>query len=219
LRILAFTDIHDSFDPVEGILRREQDFDVVVIGGDLTTYGTAGQAEVAIRRFQAFGKPVLLVAGNMDPAPVGDAIDRMNVSIDGRGVVLGEVGFFGVSGAPFSPLHTPNEISEEEIRARADRGWKDVEPARWKIFVPHSPPKDTQLDRISSGLHVGSTAVREFILENAPDVMICGHIHEARGRDSLGETSLVNCGQAERGYYAIVNIHNEITIQTLPSIQ
>ena len=219
MRIIAFTDIHGSFDTVEGILRREKDFDVVVIGGDLTTYGTSSQAEMAIRRFQAFGKPVLLVAGNMDPAPVEDAIVRMDVSIDGRGVVLGEVGFFGVSAAPFSPLNTPNEISEDEIRARADRGWKDVEPARWKIFVPHSPPKDTRLDRIYSGLHVGSTAVREFTLQNAPDVMICGHIHEARGRDSLGETSLVNCGQAGKGYYAVVNIDNEITVQSLPSNQ
>jgi Icc-related predicted phosphoesterase len=136
----------------------------------------------------------------------------MGVSIDARGVIIDNVGFFGVSAAPLSPLHTPNEIPEEEIRRRADAGWKDVKPARWRIFVPHSPPKDTRLDRIFLGSHVGSRAVREFIQENGPDLMICGHIHEARGEDSLGKTTLVNCGQAGKGYYVIVDVNDDITI-------
>jgi Icc-related predicted phosphoesterase len=212
MRVLALSDVHGSFGTVEKVLRHEADCDVILIGGDLTTYGTGGQAEAAIQRFQAFGKPLLLVAGNMDPAPVEETMTRMGVSIDARGVILGEAGFFGVSAAPLSPLHTPNEIPEEEIRRRADRGWKEVKAARWKVFVPHSPPKDTQLDKIFLGPHVGSRAVREFIQENAPDVMICGHIHEARGEDSLGKTMLVNCGEAGKGYYVIVDIGEEITI-------
>jgi len=212
MRILAFSDVHGSHDTVEEILGHEAGYDVILIGGDLTTYGTGDQAESAILKFQAFGKPLLLVAGNMDPAPVEEAMARMGVSIDAQGVIIDDVGFFGVSAAPLSPLHTPNEIPEEEIRRRADAGWKDVKPARWKIFVPHSPPKDTRLDRIFLGSHVGSRAVREFIQENGPDLMICGHIHEARGEDSLGKTTLVNCGQAEKGYYVIVDVNDEITI-------
>ncbi|MGB5875335.1 MAG: metallophosphoesterase [Bacteroidota bacterium] len=212
MRILAFSDVHGSHDTVEEILRREAGYDIILIGGDLTTYGTGGQAESAIRKFLAFGKPLLLVAGNMDPAPVEETMARMGVSIDARGVIIDDVGFFGVSAAPLSPLHTPNEIPEEEIRRRADAGWKDVTPARWRIFVPHSPPKDTRLDKIFLGSHVGSRAVREFIQENGPDLMICGHIHEARGEDSLGKTTLVNCGQAGKGYYVIVDVNDEITI-------
>lgn len=212
MRILAFSDVHGSYDTVEEILRREAAYDVVLIGGDLTTYGTGDQAASAIRRFQAFGKPLLLVAGNMDPVPVEETMARMGVSIDARGVVLDDVGFFGVSAAPLSPLQTPNEIPEEEIRRRADMGWKDVKGARWKIFVPHSPPKDTRLDRIFLGSHVGSRAVREFIEQNGPEVMICGHIHEARGEDLLGRTKLVNCGQAGKGYYVIVDIGEEISV-------
>jgi hypothetical protein len=110
-------------------------------------------------------------------------------------------------------MHTPYEISEEEIKKRAEAGWLEVQAARWKIFVPHAPPQKTKLDRIFLGKHVGSTAVREFIEQYQPDVVICGHIHEARGVDSLGKATMVNCGAAGKGYYAIIEIGNTVDVQ------
>ncbi len=213
MRIVAFTDIHGSYSRVIDILSKESLFDVVIVGGDLTTVGTPEEARGAIKQFQKFGKPVLAVAGNMDLPELDETFDKLRVSINAKGVVINDVGFFGVSASPFTPMHTPYEISEHEIKHRAEAGWKDVKNARWKIFVPHAPPFNTNVDRISIGEHVGSTAVREFIEQHKPDIVVCGHIHEARGQDLIGKTKIVNCGPAGRGYYALIEIDKEVIVK------
>jgi Icc-related predicted phosphoesterase len=213
MRILAFTDIHGAYDRVVGILSKEPPFDAVIVGGDLTTHGTVNEATHAVRRFQEFGKPLFIVAGNMD-LPAFDALyDSLGVNINAKGAVLGEAGFFGIAGSPFTPMHTPYEISEEEIGRRADAGWRDVQASRWKVFVPHAPPYNTKLDKILLGKHVGSSAVRTFVEEKQPDVLVCGHIHESRGLDSLGKTRLVNCGAAGRGFYASIELGEMMTVE------
>ncbi|HXX62284.1 MAG TPA: metallophosphoesterase [Bacteroidota bacterium] len=210
MRVLAFTDIHGSVDVVEEILTRERDCDVVLVGGDITTGGSAEDLERSIRRIQSYGHPVLAVLGNMDPPALEKRTAGLGISLDGRGIQIGEVGFFGVSAAPFSPLHTPYEISEEEIARRAARGWEQARGARWTVFIPHAPPRNTALDRIYSQEHVGSTAVRSFIEEHQPDLVVCGHIHEARGADHLGRTKMINCGQAGMGYYGVLTIGKQV---------
>lgn len=206
MRVLAFSDLHGSIEMVEQILFSERYFDLVILAGDITTAGTPPQLEKAIRRVEAFGKPVLAVAGNMDSLALERKLEQLGVSIDSRGVIIGEVGFFGVSAAPASPLRTLNEISEREIMERAEAGWKDVAAARWKIFVPHAAPKDTAIDLTHSGIHAGSSAVRDFIRQRKPDATICGHIHEARGIDKIAGMPVVNCGPAGKGYYVVMTI-------------
>ena len=63
------------------------------------------------------------------------------------------------------------------------------------------------------GKHVGSTAVRTFIEKNKPDVVVCGHIHEARGTDILGSTLMINCGSAAQGNYAMIDIGNTVEME------
>lgn len=213
MRILAFTDIHGAFDKVEETLSKESAFDLILIGGDLTTHGTPRQAEEAIGQFLRFSKPLLAVAGNMDPPAMDATFVNLGISLNGKGATVGGVGFFGVSGSPFTPMNTPYEMSEEEIAKRAEAGWQEVQAARWKVFVPHAPPRDTRLDKIFLGKHVGSSAVRAFVGKFQPDLLVCGHIHEARGIDTLGRTRMVNCGSAGRGFYASIEIGHEITTE------
>jgi putative phosphoesterase len=213
MRIIAFTDIHGSYDRLEEILQKESSFDAVIIGGDLTTHGTADEARSVIQRLQSLGKPVLAVAGNMDLPAFDSAYERLGVNINAKGIVVGDTGFFGIAGCPFTPMNTPYEISETEIALRANMGWRSVDAARWKVFVPHAPPRGTTLDRISIGKHVGSVAVREFVELHQPDVLVCGHIHESRGVDTLGKTQMVLCGTAARGYYAVIEITDAVKIR------
>ena len=213
MRIIALTDIHGSYQKVNAILSRETGYEVILIGGDLTTHGSPKEAEEAIHLFRRYAKPILAVAGNMDPPELDDLFSASGISINARGVIIGEVGFFGTSGSPFTPMNTPYEISEDEIGRRAEAGWNDVLAARWKIFVPHAPPFNTKLDKIFLGKHVGSTAVRRFIEQHQPDAVVCGHIHEARGLDSIGETKMVNCGPAGRGYYSVIEVSNSISVE------
>ena len=213
MRIIAFADVHGSYDRLEEILATESSFDAVIIGGDLTTHGTTDEACSAIRRFQKFGKPVFAVAGNMDLPAFDSAYETLNVNINAKGIVAGDMGFFGVAGSPFTPMNTPYEISEAEITRRASMGWRDINTARWKIFVPHAPPRGTALDKILIGKHVGSLAIREFVELRQPDVLVCGHIHESRGLDVLGKTQMVNCGTVARGHYAVIEITEAVSIR------
>jgi putative phosphoesterase len=213
MKILAFTDIHGSYERVDQIIQSEPGADGIIVGGDLTTYGLPEEGEKAIRVFQNNGMPVFAVAGNMDSPEFDKKHEAMGVSINAKGMMLGEVGLFGVSASPFTPMHTPYEIDEDEIARRAEMGWNDIVAARWKIFVPHAPPRDTTLDKITLGRHVGSTAVRAFIEQRQPDVVVCGHIHEARGIDTIGKTKIINCGTAGRGYYAVIEIGENVSVE------
>jgi len=166
--------------------------------------GTMKEASDALDLFGKRCRTILCVAGNMDLPEHDDMFYQMGCSINGRGRTIGGVGFFGVSAAPHSPLKTPYEVSEGRIMALARAGLADVAGANVKIFVPHAPPRGTRLDVVRSGEHVGSTSVREFIEASTPDVTVCGHIHEARGRDELGGAMVVNCGPASQGHYAVI---------------
>jgi len=174
MRILAFSDIHAHYEIVESALLCESPFDAIVIAGDLTTHGTSSEAEEAIMKLRRFRKPLLMVAGNMDMPSFEPLYARLGVNINARGILVDDVGFFGVAGTPFTPMHTPYELSEDEILRRAEEGWNQARSAPRSVFVPHAPPRSTKLDRIHLGGHVGSVAVREFVERNQPDVLICG---------------------------------------------
>jgi Icc-related predicted phosphoesterase len=53
--------------------------------------------------------------------------------------------------------------------------------------------------------HAGSTAVREALDRYRPDLVVCGHIHEARGMATHNGSTIINCGPAWMGYYAEVD--------------
>jgi len=213
MKLLAFSDIHGAYERVDQIIQAERGADAIIIGGDLTTYGAPEDGEKAIRVFQNSGLPVFAVAGNMDSPEFDAKHEALGVSINAKGRLLGDVGIFGVSASPYTPMRTPYEIAEEEIARRAEMGWKDISSARWKVFVPHAPPRNTKLDRIMLGKHVGSTAVRSFVEQHQPNVVVCGHIHEARGIDAIGKSQIVNCGPAGKGYYAVIEIGKDITVE------
>jgi uncharacterized protein len=209
MRIIAVTDIHGEYSIVEDILRLELP-DLLLIGGDLTTFGSVEEATKMIAELKHLVGGILAVAGNMDSVGHDAELLRIGVSINARGEKFRNVGFFGVSSAPISPLKTPYEITEMEIRERILCGYKDVIDAPQKVLVSHAPPYGTRLDIIWSGAHVGSKSVREFIGEEEPDLVICGHIHEAKGIDKIKRTKIVNCGSAAHGNYAFIEIIEDI---------
>ncbi len=83
-----------------------------------------------------------------------------------------------------------------------------VSPEPWNnlVVIAHNPPKDTALDRITSGFHVGSPLIRDFIERRKPLLVVTGHIHESFAVDTLGPTTLVNPGSLAEGRYAVAEI-------------
>jgi Icc-related predicted phosphoesterase len=142
----------------------------------------------------------------MDGDGVRRFLEERGISIHGRGVAVGEVGFQGLGGSNPSPFGTPFEVSGGEARRLLVEGRAEIEGRTLRVLVSHAPPKDTRLDRSFAGLHVGSPEVRDFLLSDGTSLCLCGHIHEAAGEDTVGSTRCVNLGPLKNGSYAVVEI-------------
>ncbi|HSI97160.1 MAG TPA: metallophosphoesterase family protein [Gaiellaceae bacterium] len=212
MKLAYVVDVHDRFDAVERVLARTGPVDALVVGGDITTAGGPADAERAVEQWRPLARTLLAVAGNMDSATIDARLVDLGVSIDGRGVVLGDVGLHGVSASAFTPLHTPYELPDEELGRRADAGHADIAGCRIRIFCPHTPPYDTACDRLRSGTPVGSRSLRAFVEREQPDLVLCGHIHESRGEDTIGRTRVVNPGPALAEHYALVETDGQVSV-------
>ena len=65
-------------------------------------------------------------------------------------------------------------------------------------------------DRLRTGEHVGSEAIRRFVERAQPDLVLCGHIHESRGVDEIGRSRIVNPGPAAAGHFVVVETNGEV---------
>lgn len=213
MRIAYVVDVHDRFEAVERALARIGPVDVLLVGGDITTGGSPDDAEHAIERWRRLAPTLLAVAGNMDSPAIDARLVELGVSMDGRGVVLGDVGFAGASASPPTPLHTPHEVPDDDFARKLAAGLAELAGCRARILCPHAPPYGTACDLLRSGAHVGSPGVRELVERERPDLVLCGHIHEARGRDAIGATAVVNPGPALAGHYALVEVGDGISVE------
>ena len=212
MRIAYVVDVHDRFDSVPQALEQIGDVDVLLIGGDITTGGTPVDVERAIDLWKPLVPRLLAVAGNMDSVGIDERLVELGVSINASGQVIDDVGVCGVSAAPLSTMHTPYELSDEELERRAKAAFDAISGSRVRIFCPHAPPYDTECDRLRSGEHVGSVVVRRIVEHEQPDIVFCGHIHEARGVDFVGETRIVNPGPVSAGHYALLEVGESLSL-------
>jgi len=212
MRILYAVDVHSRFDAVREAVGTIAPVDAVVVGGDLTNAGTPEDVERAVASWRALAPTLLVVAGNMDSPAIDACLVELGVSLDGRGIALEDVGLHGVSAAPTSPLGTPYELPDAELGRRAQAGHAQVAGCRIRIFCPHSPPYSTACDRLHSGRPVGSPSLRAFVEREQPDLVLCGHIHESRGEDTVGRTRIVNPGPVFAGHYALVEVGQTVAV-------
>lgn len=102
------------------------------------------------------------------------------------------------------------------IEADLERLAADSDP-RKTVYVMHSPPRETALDRLYDGRPVGSAAIRRFIERHAPPLTLHGHVHESPGVDRLGSTVSVNPGDSLSGLRALrVDLRDYAVTPLLP---
>ena len=212
MKLLCISDLHGNEPALGRILRHAGAFDRIVFSGDITNFGVPSDATRLVRLAEAQCKPVHAVAGNCDSAEIEAAIQEMGVSLHAQGLVSGGVAFQGVSGAP---LWRPgmHGYSEAAMRTALDTGYSQSTEAERRVVVCHAPPHGCKADRSNFASHIGSQAVRSFVDDRHPDLVVCGHVHEARGIDQIGPTVVVNCGSANSGYYALIELNAEIVVE------
>jgi Icc-related predicted phosphoesterase len=205
MRIVSFGDIHMSLRNITRLAPELRAADLVILSGDLTNFGGREDAARVLAATRSHARELLALSGNLDQPDVIDFLDEQGISLHGRYRRIGALGIFGCGGSNITPFRTPTELSDAEIGTLLDRAYAPVADAPQRLMVCHTPPAHTATDRISSGQHVGSPAVRAFIEEHQPDVCITGHIHESAGLDHVGRTTVVNAGAFRDGGYIVVS--------------
>jgi len=207
MRILIVADIHGNRKRTRRLFEEYgiKKFDVVIVCGDITQFQGVDVAEETLSILSRLGEKTLFVPGNCDP-PELTKYEELGgaLNIHGKSIFipreLDEIEFIGVGGSTPTPFNTWIEYTEEEIAKMLKT------PSTTSILVSHTPPYDTALDKIWIGRHVGSKIIREFIVREKPILGIHAHIHEGRGVDKLGETTIINPGPLQNGYHAIIEV-------------
>ena len=82
------------------------------------------------------------------------------------------------------------------------------------ILLSHTPPVGT-LD-LDDGKHKGCQVVKDLIEKSRPNWVFCGHAHGARGKETIGDSIVVNPGALKSGFYALVDTDKKkVELKTL----
>ena len=210
------SDIHGNSLAVKNIVQKTfaESVDLVVVCGDITHFGDIIQAKEVLKLLTILNRPLFFVPGNCDSRELVNIQFFIGAeNIHGRCRKMDGFNFLGVGGSPPTPFNTPFELSEEEIKNVLYKAYADINSNYRTILVSHAPPIYTRTDLTSSGINAGSRTVREFIEKVKPFLILCGHIHEGKGTDAVGDSLVLNPGSSRSGSYAIVDINGDIRIK------
>lgn len=228
LKILAFADLHGRVDRFRSLKLEPGDADLIVVCGDLHDGGGEEEARRMVEALSAFASasasasasdlPVLIVPGNMDPRLFATRLweEAGFISLHRRAYCHGDCGFIGMGGIVAREGRNPDNPArqyhrDEDVYESLSRAYEEISGARRKIVVTHQPPFGF-LDTLYNGEPSGSVSLRRFLEEHQPDLLLCGHIHEARGEARLGRTLGVNVGELRCGYSALVELNDDISV-------
>jgi Icc-related predicted phosphoesterase len=177
MKIIVISDIHGR----KGNLSSLPSAKLYLLCGDIAQFGAGNEAGEVLSQIK--GK-VWSVLGNCDDEQVLEYLEKNDMSLHRREREFCGLRIFGVGGGKRATGTTPTEFTEEQFAAM-------LPVKRVDILVTHSPPRDC-LDTAMFGMHAGSTAIRKYIETYQPSFAFCGHVHEARGQEHIGTTTVVN---------------------------
>ncbi len=204
--IIHLTDIHGAGHLLERIGNEIEKSDMVLLSGDITHFGKEKEAQNIIETLQVLNPHIYAVTGNCDYPEVEVYLKRKNISVNRSIKQYSEYVLTGISGSLPCPGQTPCEYTEEAAENWLSEIAGNIEPGKPLIFIPHQPPFNTSCDDLGNNYHVGSKAIRNFILRIRPILCTTGHIHEGIGIDSIDHCTIVNPGPFRNGRYARITI-------------
>lgn len=200
MKVLALSDIHGKFFRLDGIIKKSDPVDAVIVAGDFTHGGPPENAVRSISILKHFCPRVLAVPGNWDPPEVVQAIGAYAVNLDEAPKIIMGREFMGLGYSTPTGNDTPSEVTEETMAYKLDVLLSHTPPAK-TVLVTHQPPLET-LDMTDRGPG-GSKALRAAL--DRVDVVICGHYHKQRGKIKDGAW-VINPGFAAEGQAAIIDL-------------
>lgn len=219
LRVAAAGDIHcreaNRDRVIEAFARLNGEADLALLAGDLTSHGTAAEAEIVCAAAAATEVPVFAVLGNHDwhageaeaihqrleEAGVG-VLDRSATVFELEGLEVGLVGGKGFVGG-FAPRHLP-DFGEPSLRAvyaettaeveALQAGLHEVATCPIRIVLLHYSPVEATLQGEPREIlaFLGSDRLAAPILEHGPDLVLHGHAHDGAPEGKIGEVPVFN---------------------------
>ena len=191
MKILAAADIHGDISAVRKLAEKakKENVSLVILCGDI---GVEDKGEIIIKEFVKKNKKVLMIPGNWDSFATTDFLaDFFGVrNIHGYAVRYEDIGFFGCGGANVGPL---TQLTEREIFDTLKKGFDKISYLKNKIMVTHMHPAQSKAE--FSGFE-GSKSIKKAIDEFQPNILLCGHIHEAEGiEEKIGKTKVIQVGK------------------------
>lgn len=167
--------------------------------------------DLAEERLRGTGVRCFVTPGNDDYYEIDQPLQGSDVVefVEGRCIELEGHEMITTGFSNPTPWDSPRELPEPALRDRIEQMYAQVSKPERLIAVLHPPPHGTDLDqapaidadfrvqhtggqpRLTS---VGSTAVRDFLLERQPLLGLHGHVHESRGAVTIGRTLCLNPG-------------------------
>jgi Icc-related predicted phosphoesterase len=153
----------------------------------------------------------ILTPGNDDPTVVDDvfsASDRIEFT-ELKTVEVGPVWLSSLGNTNRTPWDTEREYDESELTEQIRTMVGPYADGRPLVFNFHCPPYDSGLDTVAKldenfrpvtknnavvEIPAGSTAVRDAIKEFQPVAALHGHVHEAQGVRTIGNSTCFNPG-------------------------
>jgi len=192
LKILAAGDIHGDRKLAKGLadLAEKESVDLVILNGDLVN---ENNTEGIIGQFKQKNRNILILPGNHETIATADFLAELyNVTnLHGYSIKYKEVGFFGCGGANIGM----NQLSEDEIFDALKKGYENIKGMKKKIMVTHIHPSGSLSENFSKFV-IGSKSLKKAVNYFKPDILICGHVHEAEGiEEKIGKTRVINVGR------------------------
>ncbi|MGZ7120276.1 MAG: metallophosphoesterase, partial [Methanobacterium sp.] len=186
---------------------QENKVDLIILTGDITHFGPEKLGEEILNEICVFNIVTLAIPGNCDPLSIYKEIENSNaINIHNKSLIIKNIGICGFGGSNTTPFNTPLEFAEIQIYSQLEKIMSEIENEEIRILVTHAPPYNTKADILPSGDHAGSESVRRIIEEYQPTLNVCGHIHESKAIDKIGNTIIINPGESSQGYAGMVNI-------------
>lgn len=209
--ILITADLHDRRAQFEWLGREAPNYGLTIIAGDLMDAFSQSTPMAQQRRFLAgwlastleTGAPIAVVDGNHDefhPEPGDDTFPPTGSGLITPGQHRVVEGISLVSCLPWNAQDWPNAAQ-----------WRDLVQLRERCGLPwtvicHLPPT---LSQLGFGSFDDARHVDQLVLEQRPDYLVCGHIHEGpylvkAACERVRATLVINPGCAT-GDYSVPN--------------
>lgn len=176
MKILAFSDTHGR-DLRQLIERADQEgVDIAFACGDWTMMDEVPKYFAS--QFLNKKKNLFVLPGNHETmSTLYSLIEQYGINhLHGKGIIVGDIGFFGAGSA--TQIGPISRITEQEMWQLLEKAHEQVKDAKKKVMIVHEHPKGSVME---FGMFAGSESIKKAIELFKPDLVICGHIHEAAG--------------------------------------